>query len=291
MIKTALDATEWLLANQQPVGFDKIKSKINQAETIDQKLFFYLFAICTRWFDAKPVKVQDSSFLLARDSFGALAKWQWPTLARLYLLLLIAEKKDKEDYINFYKALFSSADVQESITLIQSLRFIPHSEAFIDNAREAARSNINSLFKAIAHNNDYAYQHFDELGWNQLILKAAFSNISLLNIYGLKARNNKQLSIMLCDYANERQAASRNIPWDLWSCVAWNADHEEIFEYLKKQFTIGDFRTKATIALALTENNNEHAAALGNKLSHVKELYELSPALTWDKIQQYEAQI
>lgn len=260
---------------------------MERVEIIEQKLFFYLFAICSRWFDAKNIDIKPSSYWQKKDAFGIFSTWQWTSLARLYILLLVAERNTKEDYIHLYKTLFNSADIKESIVLIQSLAFVPHAEAFIEKAREAARSNITTMFIAVAHNSNYAFKHFDEAGWNQLVLKAAFLNVPIVKIYGLKSRNNSQLVEMLCDYASERQVASRSVPWDLWCCVAWAADSEENYQYLKAQFDCGDIKTKAAIALALTENQNEYAVTLGQQLSQNDTLGELPNPLTWETISTY----
>ena len=289
MTQKIIESIETLLASHQPEGLAKIQSKMEGSEQIDQKLFFYLFAICSRWFDAKTVDVNASSYWQKKDAFGILPTWQWPSLARLYILLLVAERNTKEDYIHLYKTLFNSADVQESIVLIQSLAFVPQSEAFVEKAREAARSNITTMFIAVAHNSNYAFNYFDESGWNQLVLKAAFLNVAIVKIYGLKSRNNTQLVKMLCDYASERQVASRSVPWDLWCCVAWAANSEENYQYLKTQFARGDIKTKAAIALALMENQNEHAATLGQQLSQNDELRQMPNPLTWEIISTYNA--
>ncbi|WP_086933858.1 EboA domain-containing protein [Agarilytica rhodophyticola] len=288
MTQKAITELGNLLAAQQSIGFDKIQSKIEGAAHIDQKLFFYLFAICTRWFDNSNVNISDSLHWQEKDSFGVITKWQWPSLARLYLLLLVADQGTKQHYIELYETLFNSADVQESIVLIQSLAFVPYPEAFVEKAREAARSNITSLFSAIAHDTDYPNKYFDELGWNQLILKAAFLNVPIISIHGLKSRNNESLVTMLRDYAKERQAASRSVPWDLWCCVAWITLSNDGREDLKTQFVRSDIRTKAAIALGLAENKDEDTAILGRQLLQVDELQQLPSPITWEIIANYE---
>ncbi len=287
MTQETIDSIQELLTKAQPNGFTKLCAKMSDEKQIDQKLFFYLFAITVRWFDKSPVDLSHSSFWQEKDQYGVISRWQWPNLARLYLLLLISERKPKEEYVDLFKSLFNSSDMQESITLIQSLAFLPHAEAFEGKAREAARSNITTLFCSGAHHSDYAFKHFDEPGWNHPILKAAFLDVPIHNIHGLKTRNNPFLVTMLRDYAKERQTASRYVPWGLWCCIAWLADSGESLEDLKSQFSAGDIKTKACIGLALSENKHEPAAALGAKLLQSDELCALSSPLTWDAIASY----
>ena len=288
MIQEAFDSLEELLVTHQPNGMDKIQSKLVDVKQIDQRMFFYLFALCTRWFEDRNAEIQSSSHWMEKDVFGVLSQWQWPGVARLYLLLLLEQRNTKENFIKLYATLFDSADVKESIHLVQSLAFLPHPEAFAEKARVAARSNITPLFSAVAHNSDYAFKHFDESGWNQLVLKAAFLGESIIGIYGLKSRNNASLVDMLSDYARERQAASRSVPWDLWCCIAWMAQTGDDCDFLETIFSNGDIKTKAAITLALSENPSESVTALTQQCLQDDELQALSRSLTWESIRKLQ---
>lgn len=284
MVLEIIESLEELLSTRQAEGFEKIKAKISDQTKIDKKLFFYLFGVCSRWFDVNPVDLRDSKFLKNEDTFGVLSKWQWTSLARLYLIVVVAKRNSKEGFIQLIESLFNIADVQESIVLIQSLAFVPYSDLFVEKAREAARSNMTTLFTAIAHESDYASLHFDDLGWNQLVLKAAFLNVSIIGINGLKSRNNKALVSMLRDYASERKAASREVPWDLWCCIAWVAQGKDNLDYLKEQHSLGNAKAKAAIVLALLENKDEQASALGYQLLQSNKLDQRTLPLTWEAL-------
>lgn len=272
------------LTREQPVGFEKLKAKLEGFNEFDQKQFFYLFAICSRWFEKKQVTPQHLKLWKPLDHFKIIETWQWTHLSRLLLLLELANRNNEEQYTQLIKKLYDSADVNESILLIQSLAFIPNAAAFVDKAREAARSNITTLFSAIAHQTEYAYHYFDNAGWNQLVLKAAFLAVPIWSIYGLRKRNNGELATMLKDYARERQAAARIVPWDLWCCVAWSASTQTELEYLTQQLKKGDAKTQAAIALALTENTHDDAQQLGRQLTTKITTSTLSNSLNWQAI-------
>jgi hypothetical protein len=76
------------------------------------------------------------------------------------------------------------------------------------------------VFNAVALYNPYPAEYLDDLAWNQMILKALFVGTPLYPIYGLKRRNNPQLSKMLLDYARERLAAKRTVNPELWKLAA-----------------------------------------------------------------------
>jgi hypothetical protein len=60
--------------------------------------------------------------------------------------------------------------------------------------------------------NPYPADYFDEAAWNQLILKAFFTDKDVTQIMGLDERKNARLAQTLADYAAERRAAGRSLP-------------------------------------------------------------------------------
>jgi hypothetical protein len=79
---------------------------------------------------------------------------------------------------------------------------------------------MTAVFNAVALQNPYPAEYFDNIAWNQMVLKALFVGSPLNLIYGLKQRNNSDLSQMLIDYADERKAANRDVSHELWKLVA-----------------------------------------------------------------------
>lgn len=111
--------------------------------------------------------------------------------------------------------LWAHGDNRERQAVLKALPLLPEPARFVALAIEACRSNVLTVFEAIACENPYPAQHFPELHYNQMALKAAFNGIALARIVGLAARRNPELSRMATDFAAERRAAGRPVPEDL----------------------------------------------------------------------------
>lgn len=268
-----IDAIGLCLQGEQTDAYAKLDSRLsNLKQQFSNKEFFYLFAICPRWFSKQKViegvkkSIGFDEQMQNLDPFKVTSDWNFAQFARLYILLVASQYVSANDYETAVQQLFDTADVNELILLVQALPFIPESERFVQRAREAARSNMASVFSAVAHKSDFAYRYFDEAGWNQLILKAAFLAVPIWSIHGLRERNNRDLVQMLKNYVAERQAASRALPWDIWSCIAWLAESDFDLTYVRDQFANLDAQSQGAILLALQENAVDAARVLSREL-------------------------
>ena len=92
--------------------------------------------------------------------------------ARLCLLLRAAEHGAQFEAV--FDFLWRTADVAEQVAFYRGLSLYPNPERYLWRATDGCRTNIKGVFEAIAHRNPYPAQHFDEVAFNQLCLKALF---------------------------------------------------------------------------------------------------------------------
>lgn len=111
--------------------------------------------------------------------------------------------------------LWQHGDNRERQAVLKALPDLPEPARFVPLAVEACRTNVLTVFEAIACENPYPARHFPELPWNQMVLKAAFNGVALARIVGLAERHNAELARMAADFAAERRAAGRPVPDDL----------------------------------------------------------------------------
>ena len=189
-------------------------------ESAVEKTLFTAFSAVPRYLGKAPLSLSIKELETARQLIPGWNPINWTVdQAGRTLLLLSFKIEDRECYVATIDKILAAADVDETISFYQSLALLPYPEAFCWRAAEGVRTNMTSVFNAVALNNPYPAKYLDDLAWNQMVLKALFVGTPLHPIYGLKRRNNQQLSQMLIDYANERLAAKRTVSPELWELV------------------------------------------------------------------------
>lgn len=173
-----------------------------------------------------------------------LRDWSLEQAARAALLLSLPSSPAT---VKAVLALFQTADLGEHVALVRALFLLPDARALLHVAREAIRSNMGDVFRAISQRNPYPSGHFDEIAWNQMIVKCLFMDLPLRSIHGIDARANAELARMITGLARERWAAARDISPEAWRCVA--------------PFALQGGETAAVIADALARGDAHRRAA------------------------------
>jgi hypothetical protein len=152
---------------------------------------------------------------LERAALGALGQRGAAAMFRGALLFTACRCAEKGARPALIDRVFRTGDSSERVALLAVLAALPGAPAYVETAIEACRTNVRDVFEAIACENDYPARHFSDATFNQMVMKAVFSGISLLRIRGLAARTNTDLERMARDYSAERRAAGREVPADL----------------------------------------------------------------------------
>lgn len=156
------------------------------------------------------VQSEDAAYIAQLLPGFSLEGWTIDRLARVWLLMQLPDQ-NKEVYLKKINNLFIASEMNELIALYSSLPFLGHTEEWIGRCEEGIRSNIGTVLEAIMYHNPYPYAVLSEGAWNQMILKAFFTEKDVKQITGLKERANQVLSDTLNDYVQERLAAHRTV--------------------------------------------------------------------------------
>lgn len=204
--------------------------------------------------------------------------WTADRLARVWLLMQL-DPTDKERYTGIIENLYLSAEMGELVALYSSLPLLAYPEAWRKRCAEGIRSNIGQVLEAIICNNPYPSEYLDEAAWNQLVLKAIFTEKPVLEIVGLKERSNRNLAQSLSDYAHERWAAHRPVNPLLWICVTpFIGDNN--FSDIQRVFRSDDHADQEAAALVCFESGYEPAKRLLEQKPQIKNSVE-SGKTTW----------
>jgi len=141
------------------------------------------------------------------------------TVARIYLLAKVLDENEPL-FKGKVQNLIQIADTGELETFLNYLVLLPNPKNYLFAGVEALRTNIETVFDAIALKNPYPARYFNDQQWNQMYLKAAFMQRNLGDIEAVDERANKELTRIISDYAHERWAASRTIDPEFWRPVS-----------------------------------------------------------------------
>ncbi|TPW14116.1 MAG: hypothetical protein FD130_1437 [Halothiobacillaceae bacterium] len=148
--------------------------------------------------------------------------WDAGNAARIVLLIkaLTLDAPTQPDTVIY---IYRMADDAEKAVVISGLALYANDSRYKALALEAGRTNSLPLFKALAVANPYPAAYYNEAEFNQLVLKSLFIGVNTEQIMGLAQRVNPTLSRMCEDYYDERHAAARTIPADIWLSIAPHA--------------------------------------------------------------------
>lgn len=220
--------------------------------------------------------VSANAISTARTGF-TIHNWSIDRLARVWLLMHI-DHAEREKYFKTIEALFPSADMNELVALYSALPVFHYPEIWKQRCSEGIRNNIADVLTAIMCNNPYPSENLDEPAWNQLVLKAFFTEKPIQQIIGLDERRNAALANTLSDYAHERWAAHRPVNPQLWRCVG-PFINEQIFPDVQKLAQSEDPTEREAAALAAADST--FPAAKGLIPVNLKKAID-NGSLSWD---------
>lgn len=195
-----------------------LDEKLGQLQNAyEEKQLFMRFSMASRFFSKNTIQISDNDLVRAnelREGFNPKS-WNALQVARTLIVLSIPYA-DPEPQLKTLNALFESADVEELVALYTALPLFPNPTIHINRAAEGIRTNMTVVLDAVTLNNPFPAQYFDEISWNQLVLKCIFTERPVYQIYNADSRANDRLANTLSDYAHERWAAGREVTPELW---------------------------------------------------------------------------
>jgi hypothetical protein len=187
------------------------------APDFDEERFLSVFSSAGRFLGKASVKLDETE--AARLEAGGI---RWPIdgfcldeLGRVILLGRAFRELSPGRAAALLEACYLRGDNRERQAVLRALPFLPDRARFVPLAIEACRTNVLTVFCAVACENPLPADEFPDLNFNQMVLKALFNGVALARIVGLSRRAGPELARMAADYASERRAAGRSVPSDI----------------------------------------------------------------------------
>ncbi len=202
------------------------------------------FSLVRRYFGKKSIGFSSSQEKEYQEMAGwkvPFALWSEQKIARTQLLLELSNLSNLSHlsetlYQETVEKCYYYGDNNEQIAVLQSLFLLPNCSRFVSLALDTIRTNVMTVFTGLACENPFPAICLDEHSFNNVVLKALFSEVPLGAILGLKQRHNGSLADMIHDWMDEREAARRPIPTDIWRILCNDKSprtQERIRRYLK----------------------------------------------------------
>jgi len=143
----------------------------------------------------------------------------WPRtgadeVGRAALVLGAVAVLPPDQHVTFVRDLLRRGEVRERHAVLRVLAGLPEPVRFLDLAIDAFRTNVQSVFEALACDNAYPARYFTSAQFAQLVIKALLTGAPVGRIHELSSRIDAELVRMVEAYASERRAAGRPVPED-----------------------------------------------------------------------------
>jgi len=262
------------------------KSAGEIAEGVEPARFSVLLAKASRYAPRQLLSPNAAEQAQAR---GILAGWsmaRWSTLdaMRVVFVLSLADLAEAPGQAAIEEA-FRYADEGESCALFRAIPLCPGAERFVWRVSDGCRTNMTSVFEAIAFDSPFPVTHFDDVAWQQLVIKAVFVGVNLACVHGLDGRLSPELARIALDLVEERRSAGRDVQSDLWMTLGKHAGERGLALIeceLREGKTVG--RCAAALALARA-GETKRLSELASRESdpRVAEVMERALAGTFDQ--------
>jgi hypothetical protein len=269
--QVSADTWSWLTEKTQLISI-----------SANAQAFAMAFAAATRKTGKQPVVFSDVEIAEIQEFRPHFTTQNWATdrLCRVWLLMHV-DASNQDQYFRTIENLFPVAEMNEQVALYSALPVLAYPELWRERCAEGIRSNIGVVLESIMCNNPYPSEHLDEPAWNQLVLKAIFTEKPLHQIVNLDQRANQDLANTLSDYAHERWSAHRPVHPLLWRCVG-KFMNEKIFPDVLRIASSERVEEREAAALACSQSSYLPARELLEKNAELRAIVQRQ--LTWEDL-------
>ena len=221
------------------------------ADDVSGRRFGALLSTASRHARRRPLELDEGDLAQAAKVLPGWNPERWNLLEALRVALILSrgDLKTEQAAVDIEEA-FQYADEGELCALYRSLAHLPDAARFAWRAGEGCRSNMVTVFEAVALDTPYPREHFDDATFRQAAIKALFVEAPLWRLVGLDERGDAELARMALDLAEERRSAGREVQPELWLCLGTHGGDRGLSS-LVEEFAPENPSTRGRAAAAL----------------------------------------
>lgn len=188
--------------------------------------FTAFISLTSRFVSKQPLTLSVSESVKAGNFMAGwnIENWNLLEVARVSLILARTDLHNPT-FADSFNKWFSYADEGELCAYYRAIPVLPEPQRLLWRAAEGCRTNMKTVFMAVACDSPFPQAHFDHVAWNQLVVKALFTETPLARVYGVDNRLSSELTHIVLDYMDERTSAGRDTPVDAWLCIGTTTDN------------------------------------------------------------------
>ena len=144
----------WLSSRLNAAAVSWLEDRLDTVAAGDRKALYLAFGLTVRKTgkaDLEPTAAELADSANVRPGWNPRG-WTVDQAARV-LLVLRYPAEDEQQFVETLDQLFAAGEVHELVALYQGLPLYPHQEALALRCAEGQRTNIQPVFRAIAHRN------------------------------------------------------------------------------------------------------------------------------------------
>ncbi len=146
--------------------------------------------------------------------------WRSDVAAATWLIAEVAAASETPNATLF--AIYDKAGTEAREACLRALNFVEDDDhaSGLELIRDGGRTYLDPLLHAAWCHNPYSAKHLTDQEYRKAVLKALFVGMPVGDFHELEARADETLARSLCEFADERLAAGRDVPDAVWIVAA-----------------------------------------------------------------------
>ena len=195
--------------------------------------------------------------------YGAVPVGHWlqSELAQIFMISRVLTRRTSlSDRLSTLYKIYDASDTEGRVACLRSLNFVEgRTEDALIMIHDAGRTYLSELMEAGWCHHPFSSKHLSAEELRKAVMKALFCDVSIEGIIGIDQLADQELSRRLSEFANEREAADRMVPPEVWRVASYYPVPGLIARLIGKlEHPMRDDRLNASVCLGRAKDPLAH---------------------------------